>query len=153
MRSLLCLLLPAVLATPRPRLPGVFPLPAYEAPRLLVDGLKLDPGKVRSDGEDTCYDPPALRRVALTLTLGERLSDDRARAAWRAGWLAADGAWADRFDAEREERVRAEATRDAVTAAAEGAADESAWAAFWTRAGWATGGGLAGILVGLLISD
>jgi len=156
MRSLIaCLLLPSLaLADPgaRPRLPATFEIPAYVGPLKLIDGLSLPPGEVRKDGVDVCYDPDALRRVAMGLDLGEPMSDDRATDAWRSGWLAADGSWSVRFDQERTTRIKAEAKVEVLEAAA-AEAEPATWAVVLERAGWVAGGALAGVITALLIGN
>lgn len=91
---------------------GLPPMPEPEIPAYLppLEFLsELPPGEIRVEGEAVIFDRPAHLRLKLSLSIAERLSSDRARAAWRSGWLSGVDAMLPRVQDERRARLAAEA--------------------------------------------
>lgn len=94
-----------------PTMPAAPVLPAYVTPLSLLGDLPAGRVDVAVAGgvQVVTYDAHAHTRLLLSLKLAERLSDDRARAAWRDGWGDGVEALLPRLDAERAARAKAEA--------------------------------------------
>lgn len=94
-----------------PTMPTTPVLPAYVTPLSLLGDLPAGRVDVAVAGgvQVVTYDAHAHTRLLLSLKLAERLSDDRARAAWRDGWGDGVEALLPRLDAERAARAKAEA--------------------------------------------
>lgn len=91
-----------------PPMPEPSPAP-YVAPLTILDEMKLADGAVTTGPAGITYDAPAHLRVALALKLAPRLSDDRAAASWRAGWLRGVRDLSAQLGDERGGRLKAEA--------------------------------------------
>jgi len=123
-RSIALLLIPAVAAA---QLPSVVPptprVPDYTPPGAYIEALAK--GRAwKGDEGGVCYDNASHLRVVLSLKMGQRLSDDRAKLAWRLGWLRATSDAQPIYDAEHESLLRAEAQAD-VNATRATAAEEA----------------------------
>lgn len=134
-----------------PRLPDPGDLPEHIAAKEHLDQIGV-PSGARPELVDglVCYGPDAHLRLALSLSSDERRSTARAKASWRAGWLACQGSHQPILLAEHERAIRAES-------APPPAVDVGWWDTVVSASPWIAGAAVVaftgGVLVGAAAGD
>lgn len=133
--AIILMVLPSLAAGQVPLMPEAEPAP-YTSPRRLIDGLSLPAGNVGVEDGRVVYDSHAHLRLTIALDLAERLSDDRAAASWRRGWVRGVADLLGTAQEDRRARFVAEARVEALAAQLKAADVKGGWA--WLEAlGWA----------------